>query len=109
MHLDLGASQFVTKELQIGLVGYVFNQLSCDSGTGDRVGCFRVTRRRASARRWATSSRLAKTIQGYFNLKGYKEFAAEHRADGWNMWLTFVISPAAPTTSARPTARMITK
>jgi hypothetical protein len=23
------------------------------------------------------------------NLKGYKEFEAEHRASGWNAWLTF--------------------
>jgi hypothetical protein len=35
-------------------------------------------------------------MQGYLNLKGYKEFAAEHRPDGWNTWLTFVLSPAPP-------------
>ena len=34
--------------------------------------------------------------QGYINLKGFGEFAAEHRADGWNTWLTFAISPAPP-------------
>jgi hypothetical protein len=36
-------------------------------------------------------------MQGYLNLKGYYEFDASRRADGWNAWLTFVISPAAPT------------
>ena len=40
MHLDWGASQFLTKQWQIGLVGYVYDQLSCDSGSGNRVGCF---------------------------------------------------------------------
>ena len=40
MHLDWGASQFLTKQWQVGLVGYVYQQLSCDSGSGDRVGCF---------------------------------------------------------------------
>jgi len=40
MHLDVGASQFVTKQLQIGLVGYAYQQLSCDSGVGNRLGCF---------------------------------------------------------------------
>ena len=40
---------------------------------------------------------LGDTHQGYLNLKGYKEFGAEHRPEGWNVWLTFVISPAAPT------------
>jgi len=28
-------------------------------------------------------------MQGYFNLKGYWEFAAENRPDGWNAWVTF--------------------
>ena len=36
MHLDLGASQFLTKQWQVGLVGYWYQQLSCDSGSGDR-------------------------------------------------------------------------
>jgi hypothetical protein len=39
-------------------------------------------------------------LQGYLNLKGYWDFAAQNRADGWNVWLTFSISPAEP--SARP-------
>ena len=41
MHLDWGASRFVTKQLQLGLVGYAYKQISCDSGAGDRVGCFK--------------------------------------------------------------------
>jgi len=45
-------------------------------------------------------------MQGYLNFKGYKEFAAENRADGWNTWVTFVISPAPPTTSVQPTRRI---
>ena len=44
----------------------------------------------------------------YLNFKGYKEFAAENRPDGWNAWATLVISPAAPTPSASP-RRMIMK
>jgi hypothetical protein len=48
-------------------------------------------------------------FQGYLNLKGYKEFDAAHRADGWNVWLTFAISPAASTTTAPPKKAMFTK
>ena len=40
MHLDWGASQFLNKQDMVGLVGYVYKQLSCDSGSGDHVGCF---------------------------------------------------------------------
>ncbi|OCK55327.1 hypothetical protein LMTR3_10880 [Bradyrhizobium sp. LMTR 3] len=35
-------------------------------------------------------------LQGYLNLKGYGEFAAENRPSSWNTWLTFSISPMAP-------------
>jgi hypothetical protein len=31
-HLDWGASQFLTKQLQVGLVGYFYEQLTGDSG-----------------------------------------------------------------------------
>ena len=39
-HLDWGASQFLSKQVMVGLVGYVYKELGCDSGSGDRVGCF---------------------------------------------------------------------
>ena len=35
-------------------------------------------------------------MQGYLNFKGYKEFDAANRPEGWNAWVTFAISPAAP-------------
>jgi hypothetical protein len=37
MHFDWGASQFLSKQVMVGLVGYVYKGLGCD---GDRVGCF---------------------------------------------------------------------
>ena len=107
MHLDVGASQFLTKQLQVGLVGYWYNQLSCDSGAGDRVGCFK-SRVAGIGPQIGYVIPISKDVQGYLNLKGYKEFAAENRPDGWNVWLTFVISPAAPQQAA-PKKAMITK
>ena len=95
MHLDIGALKLVTKQLQVGVVGYAYQQLSCDSGAGDRVGCF-------ESRVFGLGPQIGYIVplnehyQGYLNLKGYKEFGAEHRPDGWNVWLTFAISPAAP-------------
>jgi hypothetical protein len=38
--LDRGASQFLTEQLQVGLVGDLYNQVSGDSGSGDKVGSF---------------------------------------------------------------------
>jgi len=107
MHLDLGASQFLTKQLQVGLVGYWYNQLSCDSGAGDRVGCFE-SRVAGIGPQIGYIIPISNEYQGYINLKGYKEFAAEHRPDGWNVWLTFAISPAARREAAAKKA-IITK
>ena len=106
MHLDWGTSKFLTKQLQIGLVGYAYKQISCDSGAGDRVGCF-------ESQVFGVGPQIGFVIpmgdlQGYLNLKGYKEFGAEHRPEGWNAWLTFVISPAPPS-AAPPPRRRITK
>jgi hypothetical protein len=39
-HLDWGASQFLSKQFFVGLVGYAYDQLSADSGSGDKVGAF---------------------------------------------------------------------
>jgi hypothetical protein len=95
MHLDWGASQFLTKQIQIGLVGYWYNQLSCDSDSGDRVGCFE-SRVVGIGPQFGYVIPISKEWQGYINIKGYKEFAAQNRPDGWNAWLTFAVSPAAP-------------
>jgi hypothetical protein len=94
LHLDWATSKFVTKQWQIGLVGYLFNQLSCDSGAGNRVGCFQ-------SRVAGIGPQIGYVIplgglQGYVNVKGYKEFSAMHRPEGWNLWVTLALSPAAP-------------
>jgi hypothetical protein len=98
MHLDWATSKFITKQWQIGLVGYVYKEIGCDSGSGDRVGCFQ-------SQVFGVGPQIGYVIpmgdlQGYVNLKGYGEFGGKNRPDGWNTWVTFSISPAAPTPSA---------
>jgi hypothetical protein len=102
MHFDWGASQFLTKQWQVGLVGYAYQQLGCDSGSGDRVGCFRS--RVLGAGPQVGYIFPVGDMQGYLNLKAYGEFANENRPAGWNVWLTFNLSPAAstPPTPSRP-------
>jgi hypothetical protein len=94
MHLDVGASQFLSKQFSVGLVGYWYNQLSCDSGAGDRIGCFE-SRVAGIGPQISYIFPVTEHYQGFLNVKGYKEFAAEHRPDGWNVWLTLAFSPAA--------------
>lgn len=108
-HVDWGASKFVTKQLQLGLVGYLYDQISCDGGSGDRVGCF-------ESRVMSVGAQVGYIVpmgelQGYVNLKAYKEFESQNRPEGWNVWLTLVLSPAtaAPPPAATPTKRMALK
>ena len=108
MHFDWGASRFLTKQWQVGLVGYVYNQLSCDSGSGDRVGCFE-SRVVGVGPQIGYIFPINESYQGYINLKGYGEFAAEHRPDGWNVWLTFAITPAAQQKQAAASRQLVTK
>ncbi|MBV9630123.1 MAG: transporter [Xanthobacteraceae bacterium] len=109
MHLDWGASQFLTKQLQVGVVGYVYDELGCDSGVGDRVGCFQ-------SRVIGVGPQLGYIIplgpmQAYVNLKGYGEFDAQNRAHGWNTWLTVQLAPVPASAEPPPSAarRIYTK
>jgi hypothetical protein len=108
-HLDWGMSQFLSKQLLIGAVGYVYNQVTGDSGSGDHVGPF-------ESRVIGVGPQVGYifplgSYQGYLNLKGYGEFDAHDRPSGYNAWLTLSISPGAPTppSSARPRMTMYTK
>jgi hypothetical protein len=107
MHFDWGASQFLTKQFLVGAVGYVYKEVGCDSGSGDRVGCFQ-SRVVGAGPQLGFIIPLTTETQGYLNLKSYWEFAHDNRPDGWNAWVTFVISPAQQTASAQP-RRVLTK
>jgi hypothetical protein len=106
LHFDWGASQFLTKQVQVGLVGYAYKDIGCDSGSGDHVGCFQ-SQVFGIGPQFGYVFPLSQTLQGYINLKGYAEFGGSDRPTGWNTWLTFVISPAAAPPPAP--SRMITK
>jgi hypothetical protein len=99
-HLDWGASQFLTKQLQVGLVGYFYDQLTPDSGCAAILCPF-------ESRVIGVGPQVGYLfpvgdMQGYLNLKGYKEFDNNDRPDGYNVWLTFVLSPKAPEAAAPP-------
>jgi len=100
-HLDWGVSQFLSKQFFVGLVGYAYDQVSADSGSGDLVGSF-------ESRLFSIGPQFGYIFpiagkQGFLGLKSYFEFDAKDRPEGWNTWLTFAISDAPPTASVTPT------
>jgi hypothetical protein len=104
-HLDWGASQFISKTVHIGLAGYYFQQLTGDTGPGAKLGDFKG-RVAGIGPQVGFILPISKDYQGYLNVKAYKDFAAENRAEGYTAWVTFAISPAAPEpAAARPVIR----
>jgi hypothetical protein len=106
-HFDWGASQFLSKQLFAGLVGYAYQQISDDSGANPTLGGFR-------SRVLGVGPQIGYlfpvgNMQGYLNLKAYGEFDAASRPSGWNAWLTFAISSAAPASTVTPTQHSVTK
>jgi hypothetical protein len=106
-HFDWGASHYLSKQLFVGLAGYAYQQITDDSGQNPILGGFR-------SRVFGVGPQIGYLfpvggMQGFLGLRAYGEFDATNRAPGWNTWLTFSISPAAPTAEPQPTKRLITK
>jgi hypothetical protein len=106
-HFDWGASKFLSKQIFVGLVGYAYQQITDDFGQPAMLGGFR-------SRVLGIGPQIGYIFpigsnQAFLGLKGYGEFDAANRASGWNTWLTFSISEAAPTSTVAPTNRLIRK
>jgi hypothetical protein len=106
-HFDWGASKFLSKQVFIGLVGYAYEQVTNDSGQNPILGGFQ-------SRVLGVGPQIGYlfpigSFQGYLNLKAYGEFDAANRPSGWNTWLTFQISPEAPSSTVTPTQHLVTK
>ncbi len=106
-HFDWGVSRFLSKQVFVGFVGYAYQQITDDSGQNPALGGFR-------SRVLGIGPQLGYIfpvgdMQGFLGLKAYGEFDAANRPSGWNTWLTFAISPAAPTAEAKPTQHLFTK
>ncbi len=103
-HLDWGASQFLSKQLFVGAVGYFYEQLSPDSGCVPQLCPF-------ESGVIGVGPQIGYiiplgSVQAYVNAKAYYEFDAHDRPSGWNAWLTLSLSPSAPVS---PRSAMVTK
>jgi hypothetical protein len=106
-HFDWGASQFLSKQVFVGFVGYAYQQLTDDSGQAAVLGGFR-------SRVFGIGPQIGYIFpigknQAFLGLKGYGEFGSANRPSGWNTWLIFSIAEAAPASTVTPTNHLITK
>ena len=93
-HLDWAMSHPLSDQASAGIVGYVYQQIGCDSGSGNTVGCFR-TRIYGMGPQINLHFVIGET-QASLGLRAYGEFGARNTPQGWNTFLTLALS-AAPT------------
>jgi len=93
-HLDWGASKMLSETSFIGPVGYVYQQLTGDSGKGATLGKF-------ESRVLSIGPQVGLFLPtgngtAFFNLKGYYEFEAKNRPEGWNVWAILSVPLSTP-------------
>lgn len=89
-HVELGASWEVASPFYIGAVGYLLNQLTDDVGAPADLGGHR-SRVAGAGPQLGWSIRTSR-VNVDVNLRGYAEFAAQNRPEGWNAWLNVTFS-----------------
>jgi hypothetical protein len=92
VHLDWAISPYLSERLHIGAVGYVYDQLTGDNGADPRLGDFRS--RVAGVGPQIGFFFPVADRDGYLNLRGYYEFNARNRLEGWTGYVTFSIEAA---------------
>ena len=106
VHLDWAISPVLTERLHIGAVGYVYDQLTGDSGAPPALGGFRS--RVAGVGPQIGFFLPVANRDGYLNLRGYYEFNARNRLEGWTAYVTFSVEAAERTSTEPPHARPAT-
>lgn len=91
-HIDFGTSYSFSDAFYVGAVAYIYNQVSPDTGGSLQLGDFRS--KVSGAGPQAGWSFAVGGVALDLNLRGYKEFAAQNRPEGWNAYLTLSLSAA---------------
>ncbi len=93
-HIDWAASRFLSAQTHAGLVGYFYQQLTGDSGSGAVFGSHKssVTGLGVQLGHFFPVGRST----WYVNVKAYDEFAAENRPSGWNFWVSLLVPLSPP-------------
>jgi hypothetical protein len=105
LHLDWAVSQFLSENWHVGLVGYVYRQLTADDySTSGVLGALRAQalgdfKSRVSA----VGAEIGYLFningqQAYLNVRGYDEFGAENRVEGYALFAMVAI-PLGSSTS----------
>jgi len=100
-HADWAASQFIGKSVHAGLVGYVYQQVTGDTGIGAKLGDNRGTAI-AFGPQIGFFFPAMEGYTGYLNLRGYADIFTENRPANVTFMTTLSFAPSAPEQPATP-------
>jgi hypothetical protein len=88
-HLDWAGSQILNEKWEVGVAGYVYYQLTGDSGSGNKVGA-------SKSRVAGIGPEVVYTFEfngqpTNVNIRGYREFWAQNRLEGYALFATLSI------------------
>jgi hypothetical protein len=106
-HLDWGASQFLSKQVFVGAVGYFYDQLTADHGSAPFLGP--IESRVIGIGPQVGFIFPTGSVQTFLGLKGYAEFDGHDRPSGWNAWVTLSFSPTPAMSAAAASPPILTK
>ena len=97
-HLDYAVSQFLSENFHVGVTGYLYYQLTGDSGGGDIVGSFK-------SKVAAIGGEIGYLFklgghEAYANARGYYEYWAENRLQGYAVYAAVNIPLGGPKEAA---------
>jgi hypothetical protein len=90
MHVDMSAAKLFSNNFYVGAAGYLYQQLSADSGPGASFGAFTSSVMGVGPQAGYTFS-----VGGHdssISARAYYEVAGANRPEGWTAWLTFTIA-----------------
>jgi hypothetical protein len=91
-HIDVGASYSFSDTFYVGVAGYYFGQVTPDTGGPALLGGFQ-SQVAGVGPQIGWSFQIA-GIATEVDVRGYKEFAAVNRPEGWNVFLVVSLSRA---------------
>jgi hypothetical protein len=106
-HLDWGASQFLSKQIFVGAVGYFYDELTPDRGSAPILGPI-------ESRVIGVGPQLGFIFpmgpsQMFLGFKAYGEFDGHDRPSGYNAWVTLAFSPSGAPPPQTQSPSLVTK
>jgi hypothetical protein len=100
-HFDWAVSQFVSKSVHVGIAGYVYQQVTGDSGAGATLGDF-MGHSIGIGPQIGIFFPAFEGYTGYLNIRGYWDLVTENRPTTQFAMVTLSFAPAAPEKPATP-------